>query len=258
MRVLTWNLFGLSNEHLDVRTEAAMFIALLGGPPEEVFDQRPPPPPDVVLFQEVVDRTFHAHLRPHLSAAGYTIVPSAPRPREYFEVVALRAPFVVVGHEILELDSGQGRELVEVTAERDGQRWLLMTAHLESLRSGSRLRTAQASFVLERLRAHPGPAIFGGDTNLRVEEADRLGVLPDAWEACGEPAAERWTWGGSSGGRRARYDRIWGRGVRFSGIRCIGRGPVTAIGQTPSDHLGLLVTVRSTPPRAEGLTNAAR
>jgi len=243
--VLSWNLFGLEDAHLDVRTEAALFIALLGGRPEDVLlAGKPPPPPDIVLFQEVVERTFHAHLRPHLTAAGYTIVPSQPRPREYFEVVAVRPPFVVTGHAIHTLDSGQGRELVEVTAERDGQSWLVMTAHLESLRSGSRLRMGQARFVLDRLRAHDGPGVFGGDTNLRVEEADQLGVLPDAWEACGAKAAERWTWVREHG-RRARYDRIWGHRVRFSGFRCIGKDAVTPDGQPPSDHYGVMVSCRA-------------
>ncbi len=222
-----------------------MFIALLGGRPEEVFlAGTPPPPPDIVLFQEVVERTFHAHLRPHLTAAGYTIVPSQPRPREYFEVVALRRPFVVTGHQIEPLDSGQGRELVSVTAGRDGESWLVMTAHLESMRSGAPLRREQAQVVLDRLRAHDGPALFGGDTNLRVAEADQLGDLPDAWEASGAKASERWTWV-CEHGRRARYDRIWGRGLRFSDFRCIGKDAVTADGQPPSDHYGVLVSCRS-------------
>ncbi len=248
VRVLTWNLFGLSDEHLDVRTEAAMFIALLGGTPEEVLQGgRPPPPPDVLLLQEVVERTWHAHLRPHLTAAGYTILPLAPRPREYFEVIAVRPPFVVTGHQVHKLTSDQGRELVEVTAERDGESWLLLTAHLESLRAGSALRMQQARVVLERLANHAGPALFGGDTNLRAEEAAQLPVSCDAWEACGGKASERWTWGHGKGSRSrgARFDRIWGAGVAFSGLRCVGRQPVTPDGQPPSDHVGVLVSCRS-------------
>lgn len=245
VRVLTWNLFGLSDEHLDLRTEAAMFIALLGGLPDDVLaGGRPPPPPDVLFFQEVVARTFHAHLRPHLTAAGYTIVPAQPPPREYFEVIAVRRPLVVTSQAIHRLESELGRRLVEVVAERDGASWLLMTAHLESLRFGAALRMEQSREVLRRLRAHEGPALFGGDTNLRDAEAEELGALPDAWEACGSDPAERWTWVRSGGGR-ARFDRIWGHGVAFTDLRCVGRQRVTPDGQPPSDHLGVLVSCRS-------------
>ena len=249
MRILSWNLFGLSDRHLDERTEAAMFIALLGGRPEQVLarsNPRPPPPPEVLMFQEVTERTLHAHLRPHLRAAGYTLVPERPRQRGYFEVLAVGRSLKVVEHRITALDSGMARELVEVIAELDGERWLLLTAHLESMRYGAALRMGQAREVLEKLRGHDGPAVFGGDTNLREAEADELGVLPDAWEACGARPAERWTRVVPRTGRRARYDRVWGRGVKFRGFECIGREAVTSDGQPPSDHYGVVVTVRST------------
>ena len=244
MRVLSWNLFGLEPDQLDVRTEAALFIALLGGRPEDVLDGRPLPPPDVLMFQEVVDRTFHAHLRPHLAAAGYTLIPAAPPEREYFEVLAVRAPAVVLDSDALQLESDMGRTLLVATARRDGVTWLLMTAHLESLSSGAPLRMEQARFVLELLGNHDGPAVFGGDTNLRMDEAASLGVPLDAWEASGSDPAARWTW--SKRSYRARYDRIWGRGVLFSGFRCLGTDPVTPDGQPPSDHLGIVVDARLT------------
>ena len=46
LTVVTWNLFGLEERHLDERTEAACFHLLM---------ERPP---DVLLFQEVVDRSL--------------------------------------------------------------------------------------------------------------------------------------------------------------------------------------------------------
>jgi endonuclease/exonuclease/phosphatase (EEP) superfamily protein YafD len=244
VRLLSWNLFGLSDDHLDVRTEAAMFISLLGGLPEVALrGPPPPPPPEILMFQEVTERTLHAHLRPHLTAAGYILVPSTPRPRGYFEVLAVRAPLRVVATRISSLGGSMGRELVEAVVEGDA-RWLLLTAHLESLPSGSAQRMVQARTVIERLRAHDGPAVFAGDTNLRADEAERLKPLLDAWEASGSPPSDRWTYVSRSG-RRNRYDRIWGRGVRFSGLHCIGRDAVTPDGQPPSDHSGIVVTVEA-------------
>jgi len=244
VRLLSWNLFGLSDEHLDLRTEAALFTALMGGPLEQILasGQPAPPPPDVLMFQEVVDRTWHAHLRPHLSAAGYEIVPASPRPREYFEVLAVRPPFKVLSHDITPLDSFQARELTSVTASGYGHTWLFMTAHLESLKSGAASRHIQATQVLKRLRGHDGPAIFAGDTNLRMREADVLAPLPDAWEATGAKKAERFTWSKPKASIQARYDRIWGHNLRFSDFRCLGRQPVTPDKQPPSDHLGVSVT----------------
>lgn len=202
-----------------------------------------PPIPDVLMFQEVVDRTLAAHLRPHLTAAGYTILPTRAPEREYYEVIAVRAPSVVVAHDVVALETEQGRELVEVVVEREGRRWLLLTGHLESLRGGARLRMDQAARVLERLRDHGGPAVFAGDTNLRQTEADRLGPLLDAWEACGSPARHRWTWGQRRS--KARFDRVWGHGVTFHDFGCTGRDAVTAGGDRPSDHLAVRVEARA-------------
>jgi len=249
MRVLSWNLFGLCDDHLDERTEAAMFIALLGGLPEQVFAAgREPSPPDVLMFQEVVDRTFRAHLIPHLRAAGYAWFPEQqPAEREYFEVLAVREPLRVTHHQVTDLESVQGRELVEVTVEHDGHTWLLMTAHLESMKSSSWLRMGQSAEVLRRLRAHDGPAIFGGDTNLREAEASTLDPQLDAWRECGSVAEERWTCASQRTGVRSRYDRIWGKGVAFSGFRCLGGDEITPDGEPASDHLAVMVNARAEP-----------
>ena len=247
MQLLSWNLFGLEDDELDVRTEAALFISMLGGRPEEVLarPEPPPPPPEVLMFQEVVERSLDAHLRPHLSAAGYTLVHSSRSQREYFEVIAVRDPLRLVDHRVLALDSSQGRELLEVEVDCGGQRALFMTAHLESMQHGKELRMEQTRFIVDRLRAWPGPAVFGGDTNLRVDEANTIGGLPDAWEAVGSPVEERWTRVSEKTRRKSRYDRVWGQRVRFSDFRCVGRDAVTPKGNPPSDHLGVRVAFRA-------------
>lgn len=247
IRVLSWNLFGLNDDELDVRTEAAMFISLLGGSLEQVLAEpaaeAPPETPHVLMFQEVVDRSLVAHLRPHLEAAGYTLFPREPRHREYYEVVAIRPPFTSKEARIVGLDSAQGRELVVVDAELEGQTWRFITGHLESMKAGAHLRHQQSLAVLSLLREHPGPAVFGGDTNLRVAEALALGPLLDGWEASGGVPAERWTRVSPRTGVSTQYDRFWGNKVTFSKFHNIGRDPVTPTGEPPSDHFGIVVNV---------------
>lgn len=242
MRAVSYNLFGLSDEHLDERTEAAVMEVLLGGPPERVFSgaQAPWAPPDVLMFQEVVDRTLAAHLLPHLRAAGYRVWPDSPHPtREYYEVIATR-DFTWHAWERRPLDSEQGRELLLVEAERDGLSFRLATAHLESMKEGGRLRVAQVPVVLDALGER---GLFGGDTNLREHE---VSGLPDAWEACGSPASERITRPKRYAG--TRYDRFWARGLRVSDFRCLGRTPIAPGGPPPSDHLAISVQFRVQEP----------
>lgn len=192
----TWNVAGLDEARLDERAEAQCLALLLREAP-----------PAVISLQEVVRRTWHGHFRHHLRAAGYTVVPADPTDTasEYFSLLAVRG--VPTRAESLPLaGTRMGRRLV--VAEVDG--WLFLGLHAESERAGSAERVRQLGGVAERLLAHGGPAVFGGDTNLRVEEeVDVVGLerLTDAWVAAGSPKQDRATW---RGGRfSARYDRIW-------------------------------------------------
>ena len=237
MRVVTWNLNGLDDTDLDVRTEAAVMEALLGGPPERVLLGEGPPAelPDVLLFQEVVERSYVAHLSPHLSAAGYRLYPPRIPQRSYFEVIAVREPHRIESAVTRDLPlSGQGRQLLEVRLE-GGVR--LYTAHLESLRVGAPSRRMQAAHVAEILRAAPGLAIFGGDTNLRESEVPALDGLCDAWEATGRVPEDRATWGA-----HARYDRVWIAGGTAESFSLLGQTS-GHWGSVPSDHVGLEVDV---------------
>jgi len=252
IRLLSWNLFGLSDDHLDVRTEAALFLVMLGGPPGRMLLRSElPPPPDILMFQEVVERSYLAHLKPHLLAGGYVLFPPDPHPeREYFEVIAVRSPHEVISWERQSMDSAQGRELVSVVTEVDGMRCLWMTGHLESMAAGKPRRINQSLEIVRRLRSHQGPSVFAGDTNLRDAEmalVEQGGPLSDAWEDSGAKPSERWTRISGSTGRGQRYDRIWGHGVHFSDFGCVGREAVTPDGQPPSDHLGVEASLR---PRA--------
>ncbi|MEZ4321250.1 MAG: endonuclease/exonuclease/phosphatase family protein [Myxococcota bacterium] len=249
MHLVSWNLNGLEDENLDVRTEAALTEILLGGDMMALLASgRPPDLPDVVVLQEVVERTYVAHVVPHLRAAGFALVPPEPPARGYFEVAAVRGTAIRLARWVPFPRTGQGRALLELQLANG---LTVMTAHLESLKPGGPVRMEQAQFVLERLR-RAGPAVFAGDTNLRNAEWDSLDSegVEDAWRATGAVKADRDTWG------RARYDRVWGAGgVRFTGFRRLGTDDVPEIGEPPSDHVGLRVSfevAESLPMPSEG------
>ncbi len=238
LRVLTWNLNGLDDRALDERTEAACFAMLLR-----------PAQPDVVLLQEVVARSWYAHLRHHFAAAGYVSVPGDP-PRSssssYFCAVLVRGHAIRASGVERFPGSAMGRALVWARLDWEGRDLLVGTAHLESLKDGRAERMRQTDEVAARLLAHEGPAVFGGDTNLRVEEAaaiPRLAELADAWVALGEPPALRDTWHG--GRARARYDRVWCKGLAPLSMSLLGAPGA------PSDHLGLEIVAGDGPVVAE-------
>ena len=237
MEVVSWNLNGLDETDLDIRTEAALTEILLGPDPMEVFSSGSAPVlPDVVLLQEVVERSLVAHIRPHLEAAGYAIVPHQPSPRSYFEVAAVRGRRIVEAAVLPFPRTGQGRALLELRLE-SGLR--VLTAHLESLRQGRPVRLEQAAFVLDRLRMG-GRAVFAGDTNLRRAEwaeLDGRGV-EDVWVQAGSEAAQRGTW------KRMRFDRGWAVEMpAVTAFRRIGLGDVPGLGEPASDHWGIRFTL---------------
>jgi endonuclease/exonuclease/phosphatase family metal-dependent hydrolase len=230
--LLTWNVAGLDERLLDERTEAQCFAALL------LRDTMP----RFVLLQELVRRSWHAHWKHHLAHAGYAVFPEDPTktPHEYFVALAVRTDLGPArGGRTPFPGSRMGRELV--WAEVGG--WLVCTGHLESERAGSPERVAQLGSVVQRLLAHPGPAVFGGDTNLRVEEEERvpgLSEVQDAWVAAGRPASERATWLGGKVG--ARFDRVlFNQHLRSTSFARLAAGPDALTGLILSDHAGLLV-----------------
>jgi len=239
MKLITWNLNGLEDEHLDVRTEAAMFQILLGAPIEDAMVEGfKPNTPDIILLQEVVERTFHAHVKPHLSAAGFTLFPKEPTERSYFEVIAVRNPTPIIDSSYSTFDyTDQGRGLSTITI--DGL--TIMTAHMESMKPGKSMRIDQAKSILEQMNQCETPCIFGGDTNLRKAEWETLNPdnVSDAWQASGSPEKHRITW--EQHPHKSRYDRVWFQGLNITSFETFGTKQVNAIKKRPSDHRGIRI-----------------
>lgn len=250
LRITTWNLNGLDDARLDERSEAACLRLLLR-----------PDPPDVVLLQEVVRRSWHAHLKHHFAAAGYLAVPPDPTGsvHEYFVMAFVKDALKVHGATFEPFaNSGMGRGLlaVEVAAEGGPVVWVA-TAHLESGRDASDIRVAQLRHALSRLIERPGPGVFGGDLNLRVAEERKvpeLAQVTDAFEAAGKPAEDRVTWPsvprdwmkGKGGG--ARFDRLYLHQAELVRFARIGERPGPGIDEPPSDHIGVEVDITPRAP----------
>lgn len=232
MQLVTWNLNGLDDKYLDERTEAAMFQLLLGAPLEKAMQEGfKPNTPDIVLLQEVVERSYHAHIKTHFEAAGFKLFPQKPSERSYFEVIATRLPVVDFTYEPFEY-SEQGRGLSVISLDN----LTVMTAHMESMKPGSSMRLEQAEFILDKMNQSNYPIIFAGDTNLRKSEWESLtpDKVNDAWESVGSPKIHRFTWQREA--YKARYDRIWTNKIKINTFEVFGANKVPSIKEPSSDH----------------------
>jgi hypothetical protein len=242
MKFVTWNIDGLDVNYSDERTEAAVFISIIGHTLEEVHaGTKPQSPPDVIVFQEVVERTYLAHVVPHLTAGGYVVVPVEIPARQTFEIIAVREPYSIRSHTVTPLaQSVFGRILHTVELDTPNGPLRVLTAHFDSGTDGGKVRTAQLKQVAKAL----GPrGIFGGDTNMRKAEwlALRDTVdMHDAWESLGEPAATRATW--FLDDMKARFDRVWhSASLVPRSIKALGHKPLTEYNVRASDHDGLVL-----------------
>ena len=233
MQLVTWNLNGLEDRHIDERTEAAMFQMLLGVPLEKaMMENFKPNTPDIIVLQEVVERSYHAHILPHLRAAGFTVYPQQPSERSYFEVMATRLPVQSYSHEKFEY-SDQGRELSVLKLENE---LTIMTAHMESMKPGSSMRIEQAKHILDWMNQSDFPCVFAGDTNLRQSEWNDLKPdnVVDAWESSGSLKKYKNTWQREK--YKARYDRVWTKDINISEFSVFGGNKIPTIKEASSDH----------------------
>src|SRR5690606_25979780 len=99
-------------------------------------------------LQEVVRVAHRAYFQPHLSAAGFTLWPhGTPDEREYYEVLAVRAPWTFERCErraFTESPLARAGTIATLRHAQTEQRFVVITGHLESLRSGEGARLEQA------------------------------------------------------------------------------------------------------------------
>jgi len=167
------------------------------------------------------------------------------------------------------------------SASDGGRQWCeVLTSHFESCKTSQGLRVQQFLEMTDAMLQAQLPAIFAGDTNLRQDEATQpkyakqagqsglarfnaafrpkhAPALVDAFEACGAPEAEKYTWDCARNDNlqgfdgpykpRMRFDRCWSTPLKGcvavpGSFRLVGTSkfqipPSTSL--FPSDHFGV-------------------
>ncbi|KPP59592.1 hypothetical protein Z043_122472 [Scleropages formosus] len=158
-----------------------------------------------------------------------------------------------------------GRNLLMANVNFFGRELCVMTSHLESCRANSQERLNQLRRMWKRMKEAPDnvTVIFGGDTNLRDWEVQKLGGLPqgisDVWEDLGSPEDCRYTWDTTTNDNREiphrvqlRFDRFFLRAAR-DGAQMVPEsmsliGPERLrCGRFISDHWGILCSFAVQP-----------
>ena len=261
IKILTWNIDGLCQDYVIERANsAAAQIAQVS--------------PDVIMLQEVVQwnepifdgvfRSNYVKLNPIGATTGMPYYTLTYVKKCHPRVNAERKNFRGAASSVM------GRDMLCATIFIRGTPFLVINSHLESTKEYSKQRTEQLCAIVNELREHCGPALVGGDLNMRDTEqkdafgragGDELKCAPDAYVFYGKPksAASTWTLPGNPH-VKARFDRIYHNmnGIEYSS----GKGEsITMLGTTsasscggmpPSDHRGLLVSVQLECKEEEG------
>lgn len=249
---ITWNIDGLTQGNLELRTKAVCQI---------IRDTQA----DVIFLQEIIPAT-EAIIRGQLSESHHVIEAREWKgyPAEYYTMTLLRKATVnLKSHQVVDYDlSVMTRNMLVVSVEVNGISVHLINTHLESTKEYSSHRFQQIKqirSVSKKLLPPNEPMIIAGDMNLRDKELEDWGGIPpdweDAWTATGSRAECRYTWDTlrndnlkTNFGKykpRCRFDRIWFRDSKPSRLvpsqfSLIGIQRLKPHVCFPSDHWGIL------------------
>lgn len=256
LRVITWNLDGLNDTYLAMRTHSCVSILRSAGA-------------SVIFLQEVVPSSLRI-LQEELQSAYDFIVPVENSPLKHFVAMLVQRGKLERerGSWRPYLHSQMGRGLLHVTAHITdsgdiGPKLQLCTTHLESCHNSSHVRKVQLNTALhlaaeEAAKENADDAvIMAGDLNLRDHEArtclaaaqQARRSYDDAWVQCGEEATTRWTWNPainknavstSASKPTCRFDRVYTRKLQATKFELIGQDPLWNKAFL-SDHWGVQV-----------------
>ena len=248
LKLLSWNLDGLDERELDLRTRSVIqFIKSHS--------------PHVVFLQEVIPQTL-AKIRDELGV-DYSVHRKITF--SYFPVILVtkRCPKLVLDGVVKVIDfpgSKMGRHLLQLFIKVCDVPIALYTSHLESMKdfSDERIRQLKCCFELmkEQGDLNGRTCIFGGDLNVRDSEVTEVGLpesIVDVWEYCGSHEEHKYTWDLRENDNKIspfrnkpklRFDRLYFTAKNddcFKPISfdLVGKKRIWNIGLYPSDHWGM-------------------
>jgi len=245
---ISWNIDGLSEKGLKVRTQSVI---------QTVLERNP----DIIFFQEVVPETLGwlktALDTKYLFGQGGN---DDRTPGCYFTVVLLKRSTVY--RESLQVikfeDSVMSRDLTLVEAAIDGRNFLLINTHLESTKDFAEVRMDQLKRAFNHVKKANSSktVILAGDLNIRDSEVSKVGLpenVQDMWVANGSRKEVEHTWDTLRNNNveipskfkpRLRFDRVYLRPSQSGDIKpehfgLVGIQKVPGHQLFPSDHWGI-------------------
>lgn len=153
-----------------------------------------------------------------------------------------------------------GRYLLSIRIKYHGIAFTLLTTHLESTKNAARERKQQLTKCFSEMdkSKHDSHVILAGDLNIRDNEIDSIGGLPegvyDAWVTSGGDKNTQFTWDVGENDNlkwtfknkpKLRFDRMLytcgtNREMNVESFQLVGKGRLESCGRFPSDHWGIL------------------
>lgn len=256
MKLLSWNVDGLGETHVEDRARAAL---------NTIVTQTP----DLIFLQEVVSQNHNIFLE-GLTAAGYQCKLQPPRSSPYYTMCYIKVSSVdFIGAQRLaysgEAVSGMMRDIIKLDIKFKGHILSCLSSHLESTAQMSKQRTAQLVQLTEIACGCQHPALIVGDLNMRDKEAEEAVFryrealvtrnlspyvgLNDAYFHFNKPKDARITWvppNSPNSFSGCRFDRIYhncDRAMQYTSLKLVGQNKIFGLGMTPSDHFGLVVGI---------------
>jgi len=252
LSVLSWNIDGLDERELDIRTLSVC----------DIINERLP---EIVMLQEVVDGS--SQIIKSLCQQNYKYATCSKR-SEYYNAMLYKKDNNLKVEKVLEWrdfeNTAMGRHLLSQEITFHNQVFTIMTTHLESLKDYSPQRKDQLQDCFSKMlgKSENQCVIFGGDLNLREPEINAIGGIPekikDSWIESGMAKDKKFTWDLKLNDNKSfennfkpttRYDRIYFRSPDNKNLECVqfdlvGTKKIDACKLFPSDHFGIFASYR--------------
>lgn len=245
LKMLTWNIDGLAEKNLKLRTKAVVKHIQLEAA-------------DIVFLQEVIPETFS-----YIEQKLYDYHCIAAAQDNYFVATLLRKGRVYCDKiKVIEYPGTRmNRSILAVKAHCGSVDMDLLNTHLESTKEHAEERQRQLRQCLDIVQRRPEDSVvlLGGDLNMRDKELAAVGGLPegvrDVWQICGSRKEVEFTWDMQRNSNlewagkfkpKCRFDRVYFKDsqppkMKAKGFGLIGLQKITGTQSFPSDHWGISI-----------------